>query len=152
MDGKDTMPNPARSSSRLTYQDFVRFPDDGLRHELIDGVHYVTPSPNMRHQRLVGRLHFEIESVLRTHPAVGQIFVAPFDVVFSHFDVVEPDLVFVAGDQEHILTDANIQGSPALVVEILSRGTRKRDEQIKRGLFARTGVREYGWSIPTAMS
>ena len=41
---------------KLTYDDFVLFPDDGERHELIDGEHYVTPSPNLRHQRLLGRL------------------------------------------------------------------------------------------------
>lgn len=33
---------------RLTYADFLSFPDDGKRHELIDGVHCVTPSPNLR--------------------------------------------------------------------------------------------------------
>jgi len=36
-------------SVKLTYEDFVLFPDDGKRHELIDGEHYVTPSPNLRH-------------------------------------------------------------------------------------------------------
>jgi Uma2 family endonuclease len=140
------MPTPARSDRRLTYKDFLRFPDDGKRHEIIDGVHYVTPSPNTRHQRLVGRLYFAIESALRANPGTGQIFVAPFDVVFTNWDIVEPDLVFIASDQPDILTEANVQGSPALVVEILSRGTRKRDEQIKRRLFERTGVREY-WIV-----
>jgi hypothetical protein len=57
--------------TRLTYDDFLLFPDDGKRHEIIDGVHYVTPSPRLRHQVLVGRLHFEIESWLRQHP--GQL-------------------------------------------------------------------------------
>ena len=53
---------------RLTYDDFLLFPDDGKRHELIDGVHYVTPSPRLRHQDLVGRLHGEIFLYLREHP------------------------------------------------------------------------------------
>ena len=53
---------------RLTYDDFLQFPDDGLRHELIDGEHYVTPSPNTRHQRLVRRLLAAFEDYLRTHP------------------------------------------------------------------------------------
>ena len=35
---------------KLTYADFLLFPDDGKRHELIDGVHYVTPCPSLRHQ------------------------------------------------------------------------------------------------------
>jgi Uma2 family endonuclease len=132
--------------TRLTYEDFLLFPDDGLRHEIIDGEHYVTPSPNTRHQVLVGRLYFEIELFLRHHPGTGRAFVAPFDVLFTKWDVVEPDLLFIAGDQAEILTDKNVQGGPALVIEILSPGTWKTDEQVKRRLFDRGGVREY-WLV-----
>ena len=146
MDGKDAMSTSARPDARLTYDDFLLFPDDGKRHELIDGEHYVTPSPSLRHQQLLGRLYFAVEEHLRAHPALGEVYVAPLDVVFSHWDVVEPDLLFVAGDQREILTEQNIVGAPALVVEILSPGTRKRDQQLKRQLFERSGVREY-WMV-----
>ena len=74
------------------------------------------------------------------------MFLSPLDVVLSYYDVVEPDLLFVAGDQTSILTKANVQGPPALVIEVLSPSTRKRDAQIKRRLFERTGVREY-WLV-----
>ena len=131
---------------RLTYDDFLRFPDDGKRHELIDGVHYVTPSPRLRHQDLVGRLHFEFLLYLREHPEAGRVFMAPVDVVMSFHDIVVPDLIFIAGDQTGIMTEANIQGAPALVVEVLSKRTRKRDVQIKRRLFEQRGVREY-WLV-----
>ena len=134
------------ADTRLTYDDFVRFPDDGKRHEIIDGVHYVTPSPRLRHQDLVGRLHVEIALYLRAHAGAGRVFLSPLDVVLSHYDVVEPDLLFIAGDQAGIMTEKNIQGAPALVVEVLSKSTRKRDAQIKRRLFERVGVREY-WLV-----
>ena len=137
---------PESRDTRLTYDDFVHFPDDGRRHELIDGKHYVSPSPNVRHQELVGRLHFEIETCLRRHPGTGRIFLSPLDVVFTHWDVVEPDLVFVARNQLGILTPDNIKGSPSLVVEVASRSTRRRDEQVKRRLFEREGVQEY-WLV-----
>ncbi len=136
----------APADTRFTYDDFVLFPDDGKRHEIIDGEHHVTPSPNLRHQVLVGRLVFEIELYLRANPGTGHVFLSPLDVVLSHWDVVEPDLLFVAGDQAAIMTEKNIQGPPALVVEVLSKSTRKRDAQIKRRLFERTGVREY-WLV-----
>ena len=110
----------APADTRFTYDDFVLFPDDGKRHEIIDGEHYVTPSPNVRHQVLVGRLGFEIELYLRANLGTGQVFLSPLDVVLSHWDVVEPDLLFVAGDQPDILTEKNIQGPPALVVEVLT--------------------------------
>jgi Uma2 family endonuclease len=149
MDGKDAMPTSARSDVRLTYDDFLRFPDDGKRHEIIDGVHYVTPSPGRRHQQLLGRLHLAIAEHLRAHPSQGEVYFAPFDVIFSHWDIVEPDLLLVAGDQLGILTEKNVVGAPALVVEILSPGTRKRDVHLKRRLFERDGVREYWLVDPT---
>ena len=140
------MPTTSRRDTRLTYEDLVRMPEDGLRHEIIDGVHYVTSSPVLRHQQLAGRLYLAIGIYLETHPEVGQVFFAPLDTVFSPWDVVEPDLVFIAADQVRILTEPNIQGAPALAIEILSPGTRKRDLGIKRELFDRGGVREY-WVV-----
>jgi Uma2 family endonuclease len=138
-----SMTSPDR---RLTYDDLCRMPDDGLRHEIIDGVHYVTPAPNLRHQELALRLSFEIELYLRQHSGTGQVFFAPLDVLFTKWDVVEPDVLLVTADQTNILTADNIQGPPALVMEIVSPTTRKRDEQIKRRLFDRGSVREY-WIV-----
>ena len=140
------MPTSARPDSRLTYDDFLLFPDDGKRHELIDGEHYVTPSPSRRHQQLLGRLHVAVANHLGGTPALGEVYLSPFDVVFSRWDVVEPDLIFVAADQLTILTDKNIVGAPALVVEIASPSTRRRDQQLKRRLFETQGVREY-WMV-----
>jgi Uma2 family endonuclease len=146
MDGTPSMPSSPARDTRLTVDDFMLFPDDGKRHEIIDGVHYVTPSPVTRHQAILGRLYLSIGNFLDAHPHQGRVYFAPFDVIFTRWDVVEPDLLVIAGDQLDILTTKNVQGAPAIVVEILSPGTRKVDEQIKRRLFDRGGVREY-WLI-----
>jgi Uma2 family endonuclease len=130
---------------KLTYDDFVLFPDDGKRHELIDGEHFVTPSPNIRHQQISINLTLMIGSWLETHP-IGRLFYAPLDVVFSNFDVVEPDLLYVSNERSNVLTKPNVQGSPDLVIEIGSAGTRQRDETIKRRLYERSAVSEY-WII-----
>ncbi len=131
---------------KLTYDDFLLFPDDGKRHELIDGEHYVTPSPNTSHQRVSGRLHLLIATWLEDHP-LGEIFYAPFDIVFSQFDVVEPDLLYISRTRApDILTSKHVIGAPEIVVEIASPGTRKRDETIKKGLYDRSGVVEY-WVV-----
>jgi Uma2 family endonuclease len=144
MPGRDDV-RPA-PDVKLTYDDFLLFPDDGKRHELIDGEHYVTPSPNTRHQRISGRLHLLIGNWLEAHP-VGQLFYAPFDVVFSNFDVVEPDLLYMSNARAtEILTVKHVSGVPELVIEIGSPGTRKRDETLKRRLYERTGVTEY-WVV-----
>jgi Uma2 family endonuclease len=147
MDESDSMPSTTHPDRRLTYDDFLLFPEnDGLRHEIIDGVHYVTAAPSLRHQDLVGRLHLALGNHLAAHPDVGRVFLSPLDVVFTLHDIVEPDLLFVAGDQTSIMTERNIQGAPAIVVEVVSKSTRSRDERIKRELFDRGGVREY-WLV-----
>ena len=131
---------------KLTYDDFLLFPDDGKRHELIDGEHYVTPSPNTRHQRISGRLHLIIGNWLEAHP-IGQLFYAPFDVVFSNVDIVEPDLLYLSNARAaDVLTEKHVSGVPELVIEIGSKSTRKRDGTIKRRLYERAGVEEY-WIV-----
>ncbi len=52
------MQSATAAAEKLTYRDFLKFPDDGKRHELIDGVHYVTPSPFSPHQLIIGNLFF----------------------------------------------------------------------------------------------
>jgi len=148
MERNDAMARPTGSATRLTYDDLVAmFPEgDRLRHELIAGEHFVTPSPTNRHQELSMRLTLSIGVHLEGHSEQGKLYAAPFDVVMTPYDVVEPDLLVVLGDQLHILTEANVKGAPGLVVEILSPGTRKRDQTLKRQLFDREGVREY-WMV-----
>jgi Uma2 family endonuclease len=137
---------PASPGVKLTYDDYVHFPDNGMRHELIDGEHYVTPTPIRKHQAISGNLFGLIWSYLRQRP-FGRIFAAPFDVIFSDLDVVEPDLLYISRQRlEEIETSPWVKGAPDLVGEITSPGTRKRDETIKRRLYERFGVAEY-WVI-----
>ena len=135
----------SRPGVKLTYDDFVLFPDDGRRHELIDGEHYVTPSPNLKHQAVSANLLALIWTYLRQNP-IGKVYGAPLDVVFSHFDVVEPDLLYVSAARREVLTAKNVQGAPDLVVEIGSPSTRRRDEKLKHQLYERFNVTEY-WVV-----
>ena len=130
---------------KFTYDDFVNFPDDGKRHEIIDGEHYVTPSPTPKHQVVAANLHFFIAAYLKAHP-IGIVFFAPLDVIFSDLNVVEPDLLYISRERCEILTTQHVRGAPDLVVEILSPGTRRTDEITKRKLYERFGVQEY-WVV-----
>lgn len=131
---------------KLTYQDLLAMPEDGLRHELIDGVHYVSAAPRPRHQLALIRLATRIETYLRAHP-LGVLRPGPADVVFTDHDVVEPDLLFISRERREILTGLNISGgAPELVVEILSPSTRRRDPVLKHRLYERWGVDEY-WIV-----
>ncbi|HVF59928.1 MAG TPA: Uma2 family endonuclease [Thermoanaerobaculia bacterium] len=132
---------------RLTYDDLLALPEDGLRHELIDGEHYVAPAPNFRHQKVVVNFTLAVGNFVERHD-LGVLLVAPFDVVFSSTDVVEPDLLFLSRERLGLATEQNIQGAPDLVIEILSPSTRKRDLGVKRQLYERMGVREYWLADP----
>jgi Uma2 family endonuclease len=136
---------PGHSSTKLTYADYVQFPDDGLRHEIIEGEHYVTPAPTTRHQRISGNLFYFVRCYLEIHP-IGEVFAAPFDVLLSEFNILEPDLVYLSTERSHFLTSKNLQGAPDLVVEILSPSTKSRDLDLKRDVYERTGVDEY-WIV-----
>lgn len=132
---------------KLNYDDLVLWPDDGKRHELIDGDHYVTPSPMLRHQDVAGRLYFHITAFLRDHP-LGWVYIAPTDVVLSPRNVVVPDLLFVTRERQPVLTPKNLQGAPDLVLEVLSDSTRRTDEVVKRKLYEGFGVVEYWVADP----
>jgi len=145
MPGSEGM-KPAYPGVKLTYDDYVHFPEDGKRHELIDGEHFVTPTPNRKHQAVSSNLLGMIWSHLQQHP-VGRVFSAPFDVILSNFDVVEPDLLYISRQRlAEIETSPWVKGAPNLVVEIGSPATRKRDATVKRRLYERFGVEEY-WVV-----
>lgn len=136
-----------RSSIRLTYEDYCEIPDDGQRHQLVDGEHYVTPSPRTRHQDLVLRLAVELELHLRQHP-VGKLFIAPFDVLLAEGTVVQPDIVYVSAARSTIVTEKNVVGAPDLVVEVLSEGSRRLDEKKKLLAYEQHGVTECWYLDP----
>jgi Uma2 family endonuclease len=145
MPGHEPM-KPPHPGVKLTYDDYVHFPDDGQRHELIDGEHFVTPAPIRKHQAISTNLCGLIWRYLQSHP-IGRVFVAPFDVIFSDFDVVQPDLLYLSRQRlGEIETSPWVKGAPNLVVEIGSPSTRKRDETIKRRLYERYGVEQY-WVV-----
>src|SRR5713226_6636002 len=130
--------------TRLTYDDYCLLPNDGKRYEIIDGELFVTPSPRTAHQKIVTRLT-RFQSAFAEDANLGEVFVAPFDVVFSNFDIVEPDLLYISRERRDVLTDTHVQGAPDLAVETLSPGSRRTDEIKKRDLYTRF-VREY-WIV-----
>jgi Uma2 family endonuclease len=130
----------AKRAAPLTYDDYVRLPPD-RRWELAQGVPRVVPSPNRRHQHVVGRLFVLVFEHVRDHGG-GEVFVAPFDAVLSDIDVFQPDIVFVSNADIAVLTD-NIRGNPTWVIEVLSNPYYERD---KFARYQAAGVGEY-WLV-----
>lgn len=140
------MPLPAEDRV-WTAADLATLPnDDGKRYEIIDGVLYVSPSPSAVHQRLLVDLLLILGPYVREGP-VGEIFVAPLDVPFDDFNVVEPDLLVCALHPGRTkVGDVLEAGTLVLAAEILSPSTGRRDKTIKRRLYQRFQVGEY-WVV-----
>ncbi len=136
-----------KTKKGFTYADYLTWPDDE-RWELINGeVYNMTPAPTTRHQNIVYNVSFILKSKLLNKSC--RPFVAPTDVVLSEYDVVQPD-VFVVCDEKKI-TEANIQGSPDLIIEVLSPATALKDKREKKALYEKYAVKEYIFIDPFAL-
>jgi Uma2 family endonuclease len=133
-----------QANAKLTYDDYVHIPDDGLRHEIIEGEHYVNPAPNIRHQRILRRLLMTLSTFVQERD-LGEVFCSPIDVVLSENNVVQPDVLFIRKEQGQA-DGAFVQMTPDLVVEILSISNRRHDEVRKLKLYDRFNVGEY-WIV-----
>ena len=93
------------ASALMTYDDYVALPDDGNRYEVIEGELCLVPAPNRKHQRVLLKLALEFGNFVERRK-LGQIYMAPFDVVLSDINVVQPDLLYVSNGRLDILTEA----------------------------------------------
>ncbi len=134
---------------RVSYADLEQAPEDGRRYELYDGEVFVVPAPIPRHQ-IVQQL---IAEVLRRHVSAhgGFSVSSPIDIVFSEYDVLQPDVVLFTAERVQLVDlDRVIRDPPDLCVEILSLSTEATDRGRKMQMFARYGVREYWIVDPSA--
>jgi Uma2 family endonuclease len=129
---------------KFTYDDYRALPQTGPRYQLIDGDLIVSPSPSLRHQRIVRRL-LKVLSDYAESCGAGEALCAPFDVLLSDVDTPQPDLLFVSKAHRARLLEHGVHGPPDLVVEVLSED-RAIDLKIKRKLYARHGIPEY-WVV-----
>ena len=137
--------------TKLTYEDYKNTPEDE-RYELIDGELIMAAAPKEVHQRVDMKLGWRFGSHVETND-LGAVYSAPFDVYLSETNVVQPDLLFISKERLDIITEANIQGAPDLVVEvseILSPSTASADWTVKRELYAEYGVKEFWIVVPDA--
>lgn len=131
--------------TKLTYEDYRQFPEDGRRHEIIDGDHYVSAAPSVYHQRVLSRLFVQLYRRIDESGA-GYVVPAPVDTVLSQTDVVQPDIVVTLDRDEALIRRECIDRAPDLVVEVLSPSTAHRDRGLKLDLYQKAGVSEY-WIV-----
>ncbi|HNB52509.1 MAG TPA: Uma2 family endonuclease [Anaerolineales bacterium] len=129
-----------------TYEDYLKLPDDGRRFEMIEGVLYVTNAPNIDHQFVVSEIVQKVGSFVRQHQ-MGYVLSAPFEVHLSeHTRPVLPDVIFLRNEHWPSTGASYFEGTPDLLVEVLSPSTRRTDQVIKFSAYEQAGVPEY-WIV-----
>lgn len=111
------------------------------RVELVEGELVVNPAPFIRHQFIVGKIFYALQSFLLQH-RLGHALMAPVDVVLSREIVLQPDVIVLLGEHPTIMQWKNLQIAPDIAVEVLSERTRHHDVVAKRRLYERHGVKE----------
>lgn len=132
----------------VSYREFMEIRDKtNLRMEFIDGEIHLMAAPSLGHQLLLGRLYETFSAHLRH----CRIVLAPFEMHFhkrdsKEPDVIQPDLAVVCNFETTVTDQGRYTGTPCLVAEILSGGTRKKDLIDKLNTYMLSGVDEY-WII-----
>jgi Uma2 family endonuclease len=130
-------------SGTWTYQRLLEEMPAETRYEIRDYHLIDMPSPNIKHQRIVGKVY---RALFQFSVKLGEVFVSPLDVIFDNGNVCEPDVLFVSNENKNIITKKNITGVPDLMVEVVSKGSVVRDYVEKKNDYEHFGVKEY-WLI-----
>ena len=132
---------------RWTYKDYAAIPEDGHRYEVVNGVLYMSPSPNVWHQNIVFEIATHLRNAVQTS-GLGRAFIAPLDVELSYGNVVQPDVFVLLNEHFDRITKSRIIGAPDLVVEVASPSTARHDLRTKLDATQVQGCLNIGWSIP----
>jgi Uma2 family endonuclease len=135
------------ANNKFTYKDYLLLPEElGYRYEILKGILIKEPSPNVIHQRVSRRLQRILEDYFWKIDPEGEVFDAPLDVTFNDITVVQPDLFYVPGEQKVIVKDSRIDGSPTLIVEVLSPSSSRKDRLQKLKIYQEAQVEHY-WLV-----
>jgi Uma2 family endonuclease len=142
------MVDPSQSAGGIwTFEEFDALPDiEGVRQEVIGGRLYLTRTPPLLHQEVLGSFLMEMLAWACRRHQLGRLIPGPVGVILGAGDFPSPDLVFVQEDRREIITPRAIEGIPDLIVECVAPETAERDRGLKRQRYEHYGVPEY-WVI-----
>jgi Uma2 family endonuclease len=136
------------SESLQSRFNFYGLRSEAMRFEILDGNLWLVQPPGTKHQAVSLRM---ASALLRQVDAgnLGHVFQAPFSVVLSRDNVVQPDLLFIRKERSGMVGELSLQGAPDLVIEVLSQATRVRDIRLKKKIYADFEIPEY-WIVDPA--
>ena len=137
----------AVAEKKLTISAFLELDvEEGYIYELLNGIIMRRTSPNLVHQAASMMLSTVLNTFILAKN-LGRIYAAPTDVYLTEFDLVVPDLSFVALGNPAVVHDSlYVDGVPDLIIEILSKGTQNVDRGKKMKQYEANKVSEY-WIV-----
>ncbi len=115
-------------------------------YEIIEGEKIMSAAAPLNHSGILFRLGMIIGNYVIAKKC-GYVFPDDVDVHFPDGNLFKPDLVVVKQENAGILNwQGSIYGVPDMVVEVLSKSTRRKDLTIKKDIYESNGVKEY-WII-----
>lgn len=136
-------------SKYYTYQDYLTWKFNERVELFLGKVFKMSPAPNVNHQLISGNLYREFANHLYAQNC--KVFSAPFDVRLpiskkegAKDTVVQPDIVVVC--DLSILDEQGCNGSPDIVIEILSPGNSSKEMKDKFELYEASKINEY-WMV-----
>ena len=119
-------------------------------YEIIGGEKIMAPSASSYHNVVMGDLYTDIRIYLRQNNC-GYVFTDNVDVYLPDGSRYKPDLVVVKSENADIINwNGAIHGVPDMVVEVLSKSTRKKALTVKKDSYEACGVKEY-WIVDPYM-
>ena len=119
-------------------------------YEIIGGEKIITPSASACHNSIMGDLYTDLRIYLRKNNS-GYVFTDNMDLHLPDGSLYMPDLIVITKENESIIDwNGHIHGVPDMVVEVLSRSTRKKDLTVKKNTYEINGVKEY-WIVDPYM-
>ncbi|HEX6718030.1 MAG TPA: Uma2 family endonuclease [Pyrinomonadaceae bacterium] len=132
----------------LTIADWDAMPyGDGNRYEIIEGELFVSCSPGLTHQRVLGNLITLFAIFLKENP-IGEALPTPGLILSEHSGVIPDVVVFLNETGDTIIKGDRLSGPPDLIIEIISPGSAntRRDRVAKLQLYSKHRVPEY-WIV-----
>ena len=138
---------PLPKSNTYTIDDIYALPE-GQRAELIDGQIYDMAPPSPMHQELVMELSATLRDYIKKNGGPCKVYPAPFAVFLNEDDrnYVEPDISVICDPSK--VDNRGYQGAPDFIIEIVSPGSKRRENLKKRVNYLTAAVRK-NWMVIT---
>ncbi len=136
----------ATAPKKITVKEFFEMElEDGYYYELINGMILKKQAPSPNHQNISGEINDIIRNFVKLND-LGKVFYAPIDVFFDNYNHTQPDILFIKKAKSSIITPHGIEGTPDLIIEIISPSSIKTDRKDKFNLYLSFAVSEY-WIV-----